>query len=282
MKTLIMMVWLGISLVPAIAQKNKKTKEVKETKDEAAFQQASELFEGGLKVRALRSFQQFIVAYPKSPLKASAHYNIGYLYFTLYKYDSARITFHQILDQPYNERDANDIMEPYKLYKHNTCRMLAEIALLQEDYPQAERYIEMFDKKFPYQHFCGNEWSAYDMYKAMMLAKVHKGMKKTDLAIQDLLPYVFDDGLASNEAVVDELIDLVKQKYTSAQIKQELDKAIASVSVQTKNKYDQASIQLFGISVPVRGWLGEEDSKVTGVERYKKIIKESVFFERLQ
>jgi tetratricopeptide (TPR) repeat protein len=279
MKALIMIVWLGISLVPASAQKVKNTKQ---SKDEAAFQLAADLFEGGLKVRALRAFQQFMKQYPHSQLKASAHYNVAYLYFTLYKYDSARLTFRQILEQPYNERDANDFMEPYKLYKHNTCRMLAQMAVEQEDYQEAANYIKMFDEEFPYQHFCGNEWSAYDMYKAVMLAKVHKGMKKPELAMRDLLPYVFDDGLASNEEVVDELVDLVKQIYSADQITQELNSAMASITIQTKNNSDHAYIKLFGTDVPVRGWIEEEDTKIATVEQYRKVVQESAFFGRLQ
>src|SRR5690349_4844456 len=96
--------------------------------------------------------------YPQSPAKDDAHFNIGYIQFNLRQYKEAASTFHEILNMSYNELADNSLMEPYKLYKHNSARYLAEISLEVKEWKDAERYIHMYDKEYPYQHFCGNEW----------------------------------------------------------------------------------------------------------------------------
>jgi tetratricopeptide (TPR) repeat protein len=280
MKTLLMIVCLGICLAPAVAQKSKKIKEPKLKPDQDAFQVAVDLFEDQQYKAALRAFRQFQVQFPKSKLKASAHYNVAMIFYFDKEYDSAKKVFLEILDQPYNEQDPNDIMEPYKLYKHNTCRMLAEISIEEREYQAAERYITLFDKDYPYQHFCGNEWAAYDMYKAVMLAKVHTGLNRPEKAIQELVPHIFDNGLASNEEVLETLYTILKTTYAADQVREELNKALASVTIRKEDDRETGFMTLYGIEVEIDAWDSEEKPGKTGVDRYKDIVMNSEFFKR--
>src|SRR5690349_8226543 len=93
------------------------------TADDLAFQNAISLYEDGRENDALLAFYEFMNLYPQSPLRGRTHYNIGYIQFERHNYQAAATAFKQILDEDYNERDSNSLMEPYMLYKHQSCRM---------------------------------------------------------------------------------------------------------------------------------------------------------------
>jgi len=280
MKTLLVMACLCIGFAPVLAQKSRKLKEPKQKPDQVAFQIAADLFDDQQYKASLRAFQRFRVQFPNSSLKASAHYNVALIYYISHEYDSAKNVFIQILDQPYNERDPNDIMEPYKLYKHNTCRILAEISIEEKEFEMAERYITMFDKEYPYQHFCGNEWAAYGMYCAVMKARVHNGLSRPEKAVQELVPYIFDNGLASNERLLEELCDVLKGNYSSSEIKEELNKALASIVIRKEKDSETGFMTLYGIEVEINQWYSDEKNEKTGVEFYKEIAVNSELFKR--
>jgi tetratricopeptide (TPR) repeat protein len=234
------------------------------TEDEIAFEKAVGHFEEQYYSGAAEEFEAFLVKFPNSPLLGRAHYNLALTHFNLGNYYTAKKLFHQILDQPYNEQDENSLMEPYTLYKHHSCRQLAEIALIEKDFNAAERYIRMFDKEYPYQHFCGNEWSAYRMYKAVMQGKVHQGKGETKKAMQILLPYIFSDALASNEEVLRELSHLLEAQFTYEQNQQEFSRALATLEVKENKKNRKATIELYGVKVDVEDYFldATTDAKV--------------------
>ncbi len=248
------------------------------TEDEISFEKAVSHFEQQYYSGAAEEFEAFLLKFPNSPLLGRAHYNLALAHFSLGNYYTAKKVFHQILDQPYNEQDENSLMEPYTLYKHHSCRQLAEIALVEKDYNAAERYIRMFDKEFPYQHFCGNEWSAYDMYKAVMLGKVYQGKGETKKAMQVLLPYIFSDALASNEEVLRELSHLLESHFTKEQNQQEFSRALATLEVKENKKNRKATIELYGVKVNVEDYFF--DAKTEAKEYFENKVKENELFRR--
>jgi hypothetical protein len=169
-------------------------------------------------------------------------------------------------------------MEPYTLYKHHSCRKLAEIALTEKDYNAAEKYIRMFDKEYPYQHFCGDEWSAYDMYKAVMLCKAHEGKGEIKKAMQVLLPYIFSDALASNREVIRELTRLLEANFTKEQNKQEFTRALSSLSLKENRKEVRATIELYGVKVEVEDYFF--DPKSNANEYFQQKVKENELFQK--
>jgi tetratricopeptide (TPR) repeat protein len=249
-----------------------------ETEDQIFFERAVERFEEQYYIGAAEDFEAFLTKFPKSPLLGRAHYNLALTHFRLRNYYTAKKLFHQILDQPYNEQDENDIMEPYTLYKHHSCRKLAEIALQEKDYNAAEKYIRMFDKEYPYQHFCGNEWSAYDMYKAVMMAKAHQGKSEIKKAMQVLLPYIFSDALASNQEVLRELSHLLEEAFTKEQNREEFARALASLQVKENKKETRATIELYGVKVEVEDY--SFDTKTNTKEYFQQKLTEHELFKK--
>jgi tetratricopeptide (TPR) repeat protein len=273
MKTLSFLVIVSLCITHKIfAQEEPKTE------DEIFFEKAVTHFEEQYYTGAAEGFEAFLVKFPNSPLLARAHYNLALTHFNIGNYYTAKKVFHQILDQPYNEQDENSLMEPYTLYKHHSCRQLAEIALVEKDYKAAERYIRMFDKEYPYQHFCGNEWAAYDMYKAVMQGKVYQGKGEPMKAMQVLLPYIFSDGLASNQEVLRELLRLIETLFTKEQNQQEFSRALASLEVKENKKNRKATIELYGVKVNVEDY--SFDAMTDAREYFQQRVKEHELFQR--
>ena len=252
------------------------------TPDQVQFEKAIAYFEAGDLSSAAGEFRKFMVEYPRSPLIARAHYNVAYISFILKDYGTAKMIFKEILTKPYNEQDSNDIMEPYTLYKHHTCRHLAEIALEEKDYEAAEKYIQLFDKQYPYQHFCGNEWSAYDMYVAVMRARVYEGANQVKKALEVLLPYIFTQALASNADVLDELIVVLEKNFTKLDLREEFRRSLSTLTVKKTKKEVNATVTLYGVKVEVEDYMYEEDKGKTLSlqEHYQNVVKENKLFKK--
>jgi len=251
------------------------------TKDEMAFEHAISLYADDRQDEALLAFYEFMTVYPDSPLRPSAHFNIGVLQFNRQHYEVAAGVFKQILNEEYNEFDSNSLMEPYKLYKHQSCRFLAEISFEQKDFKAAEEYIHLFENVYPYQHFCGNELTAYAIYTATMKARLYEGQQKVEKAIQTLIPFTFQNSLASNEELLDLLINILYRHYTKEQVQQELTNAIASIQIKSKKRDTDVTMTLFGERIRFDDFMfdfeGDEKHDVT---YYQKIAKENILFTR--
>jgi tetratricopeptide (TPR) repeat protein len=251
------------------------------TKDEMAFEHAITLYEDDRKEEALLAFYEFMTVYPDSRLRPSAHFNIGVLQFQRQHYEAATHAFKEILNADYNELDANSLMEPYMLYKHQSSRFLAEISLEQKDYKAVEEYIHLFEYVYPYQHFCGNELSAYAIYKATMKARLYEGQQKVGKAIQILVPYTFQYALASNEALLDLLINILYRHYPQEQVQQELNNALASIQIKNRKRNTDVTMTLFGETVHLDDLLFDiEDSDQQDLDHYQKMVKENILFVR--
>jgi tetratricopeptide (TPR) repeat protein len=249
--------------------------------DEQAFEVAIEFYEAENYQEAERKFSEVMSLFPNSGLKPRAHFNLALTYCVLKDYDKAEATFLEILDQPYNETDDNSLMEPYTLYKHHACRNLAFIAIEKKNFALAEQYIEKFDKKFPYQHFCGNEWAAYDMFKSVMRAKVYAGTGRINKALDVLVPRVFTNALASNENLLMEMIAILESNFTQEQIRTELTKAIASLTIERKKKERVAFITLFGVKAEVEdSYFDPRMQNQSDTEYFEKIVKENMLFKK--
>jgi tetratricopeptide (TPR) repeat protein len=244
------------------------------------FDYAVDLLQNRKYQDAADSFAKFMSDFPDSPLKGRAHFNLALSFKDMGDIARARATFLEILDMPYNERDDNSLMEPYTLYKHHSCRMLAFMALDDHDYGEAERYINMFDKKFPYQHFCGNEWSAYNMFKAVMLARVYFATNRSQKAIETLVPYTFSDALASNQSVLEELDTVVRHEFTTAQIKAEFTHALQSLQLKKRKHGTTATITLFNVDAEVEDYSDPTGSNEALIQRYKEIVTANELFKR--
>ncbi|MBI1768070.1 MAG: tetratricopeptide repeat protein [Bacteroidetes bacterium] len=263
------------SMAPAAAQDKALTE------DQLAFNHAGSLYVEKKYKESAEEFRQFMKRYPRSQLRARAHYNLGLTYYVFKDYAAGKKVFLEILDQPYNETDPNSLMEPYALYKHHSCRLLAHMSLEEKKFEEAEEYIRLFDKEYPYQHFCGNEWSAYHKYYAVMLAKVYEGTNRFTQAVEILVPHIFPDYLSSDKDVNEELIAILQNHFTKEEIRTELTRAMQSLEVKSTKKKTTATLQLYGVKVKLDSYFEEEDHKSTSaLERYKKMVTESELFKK--
>lgn len=251
------------------------------TPEQILFEEAGDHFREGDFHAAAEGFLNIRKKFPKSELVGRAHFNEALSYYRQHHYESAKKTFLEILDQPYNDRDPNNLMEPYTLYKHLSSRYLAEIALGEKDYATAEKYIQVFDKKYPYQHFCGNELAAYDMYKAVMNAKIYRARKEVKKAMNLLLPHVFDSSLASNDDVLEELASILEEHFTREQNKAEFSRALASLELKEKGG-TYVNISLYGVKINVEDYRFEMENLniYSGIELYRKMVEANVLFKK--
>ena len=276
MKTPILFLALAIAqfVVTTVPAQSSNT-----TEDQLAFDEAFALYDSGTYEQAVLAFSEFIERFPKSPLRGRAHFNVAYLYRELHYNAKAAAVFKEILNEGYNENDENSLMEPYTLYKHNSCRHLAEIYLEEKDFTQAETYMEMFDKVYPYQHFCGNEWAAYDLYKATMYARLYEGKGQYERAVRNLVPYIFENGLASNADLLDELVQILRAHYTTEEIQAELRRSLTTLSMHSKKGEGQARLILFGEKVNIVSNFFTPDVDVSSLDGYKVIVNENELFK---
>jgi len=267
-------------LALAIAQFTKlSAQSLEATEDQLAFDKAFALYDSGIYERAVLAFSDFTERFPKSPLRGRAHFNVAYLYRELDYNAKAAAVFKEILNEGYNENDENSLMEPYTLYKHNSCRQLAEIYLEEKDFTQAEMYMEMFDKEYPYQHFCGNEWAAYDLYKATMYARLYEGKGQHERAVRNLVPHIFYNGLASNANLLDELMQILRAHYTTEEIQAELRSSLTTLSIHAKKRDVQARLILFGEKVDIIPEYSAPDVDVSNLDGYKVVVKQNELFK---
>ncbi len=251
--------------------------------EQVVFDYAGSLYEEEKYAEAAQRFAKFMTDFPKSPIKPRAHFNLAISYLALDDLERAKATFEEILNESYDDRDANDLMEPYTLYKHHSCRHLAMIALRQKNYDDAEKFIGMFDKKYPYQHFCGNEWAAYDNYKAVMLAKVYANTGRAQKAMETLVPYMFYNGLASNQNVINAMIEVLEQHFNQDEVRARLMQALASVRISRNKHETSAVIRLFDVNVNVAATASERDKSQTLNETYfQNVVSEHPVFKRFK
>jgi hypothetical protein len=286
-------IWLVclISLVLAAEGQSQSEKKIGKL-----FMKAQQQIEDSLCAEAIETYKQILkMTTDQSTAFSKATYNTGYTYMLLKNDDAAKEIFLDILNGDFNEMDKGGrgfgiMAEPYALYKHNSCENLASIEMRNGDYQAALTYIEMFDKEYPYRHFCGNEMAAFENYKAVMYAKAWCGLKDTLKAIHYLLPYVFYNGLASNRQVVDNIVQLLTAKYSKAFLASELKKAIENLSSKVihEGNYRHTVYTIAflgtGIEVPYEYFEPKDTREYAGkteLEKRKLSVVDSDFYQRL-
>jgi tetratricopeptide (TPR) repeat protein len=230
-------------------------------KVEKAFEAAGELYEEKKFAESALAYLRIMKDYPDHELKPRAHFNLAICYRELQDTVNAKRTFLEIVDEDYNEHDANDIMEPYALYKHHACRNLASIALAEKNYEEAEKYIHFFDKRYPYQHFCGNEWAAYHIFKDVMLAQVYEGQHKPAEAVKALAPHLFYNGLAGNGYALELLSGILERNFTGSEVKAMFQDAYNSLSIKKVKRDEVAELAFYGVTITLDEYFLDERKK---------------------
>jgi predicted Zn-dependent protease len=254
--------------------------------DQIAFDEVLEVYYDEEYDSALNLFKSFLVDFPNSTLAPRSKYNIGYILVELGRDDESIPVFEELLESNYDDKETfGGLMEQYTLYKHRSASLLADIYLNTAEYEKASKYIRLFDKKYRYQHFGGNEMMAHEIYTAKSYARLYNGQGKPEKAISKLLPYIFDNGLASSLSLLDLLSGILEQKYSDEEMKEYVNKARASLIIKNE---DTALIKLLGTKIEVFDYqlfaLNNPEYKANlelkGVEKWHKVLNTNPIFER--
>lgn len=256
------------------------------SKDELRFDEIFEMYYSEEYDSALILLNQFIIEFPNSDLYPRAKYNIGYIYRELGEDESAIAIFKYIIKSDFNDQERfGGLMEEYTLYKHRSSKHLAEIYLDRNEYQTAFKYIRMFDKRYRYKHFCGNELYANEIYTASSYGRYYYGIGKPEKAIKRLSQYLFDNGLASNVYLVKMLDEILKEKYKSDELDRLLSESKATLTLHKKRG---AYIEFFGSKVYVDDYSlyaphnpdFEENIGLSDIEIYNKVIETHPIFNK--
>ncbi len=262
------------------------SQEIETAEDEISFEKAVTHAYREENEKALESFTSFLNQYPDSFLKPRAKFNIGIVLRKLGRNDEAISVFSEILNSDYNEKESyGGIMEQYALYKNRSAKELAEMYFEKKEYKKASDYVYLFDKKYKYLHFCGNEMRADDIYIATSYAKLFLAQNKPEKAIRKLLPYLFDDGLASNSKALDVLEESLKMKYSTEEIKALVNTAVKTLKIKNE---DEAQITFLGKKLTFfdfqlyspRNPNRNANLELTGQEKFEAVLASHTLFSK--
>lgn len=244
--------------------------------------------------RSLEYYEDLIEDYPNSKLFYRALNNAALISNQLDYKDEAIEYYNQILNSDANDKEEGGVgsglmAEPYALYKNRAAKSLAEIYLSQENFNKAIEYINL-TKKYPYQHFCGNEYAADEIYIATLYTKAYLGLGKVKDGLDYSLPHVFFNGLADNSEIQILALETIKKNFSKKEIDSELDKALNSIKMVDKEDYQVGVITLFGrnIQLPDDSFITytneselNDIKKLSEKENYQRIFKNSKFYKSL-
>lgn len=240
--------------------------------------------------KVIRDYEELIKEFPKSKLIFRALNNKGFAELELKDYKNAQVTFQKILKSEANDKEKGGIGsgimgEPYANYKNRASKILADLELKNGNYQEALNYLDE-TKKFPYRHFCGNEYAADEIYMAVMYAKCYLGLNQYEKAYDILLPNIIENGLASNSEIITISIDALLKNYKKEELKIQFENCFKNVFAEkvksNKNEYTTYNINFLNRKIQLESW--KLNSEMTEQEREKechKILAESKFYKLL-
>lgn len=182
-------------------------------------------------------YKELVDSFPNSALIYRALNNMGAIEITLDEKEDALKTYKRILLSNANDKEPGGIGdglmgEPYANYKNRAARIIASLYLEDSNYTEAIKYLDL-TKKYPYRHFCGNEFAANSIYMSTQYAACYAGLGQYDSAIAKLVPEMIESGLAYNAYAVDVLYDVLLKKYTKDELKKMLHDAFKNFYTET-------------------------------------------------
>lgn len=212
--------------------------------------------------KALACYQQLLTDFPHSTLFYRALSNKAYAELALQDTAAAKQDFLAIIrstaaDKQRGGRGTGIMAEPYANFKNEAAKMLAEIALKEQEYAQALAYLDL-TKKFPYQHFCGNAYAADEIYLGELYAKCYLGLHDYPSAYAAAFPNLLENGLANNKDLVLLTYEALLKNYSRQELKTQFEQAIQHYKVVTtqsgKAEYPRYVIVFLGVEVPLNSW----------------------------
>lgn len=239
--------------------------------------------------KALEFYQELIDSFPKSKLLYRTLNNKGFIELSLEEFNEAKKTFTLILDSQADDEEEGGIgsgimAEPYAGYKNRASKAMASICVKEKNYKDAVKYLDL-TKKYPYRHFCGNEYAADDIYMSKMYGKCYIGLNEYEKAYKILLPNLLENGLADNSDLVDIAYDALLKKYTKEDLKSKYEKAFKNYKVEKvkieKEEYEKYFISFLDTKIELSSWRLEFISTEEIDKEIDSIYKKSRFYKLL-
>jgi len=186
--------------------------------------------------KAIAAYNELIEKFPKSAFLFRALNNKAFAELSLNRTEAAKVTFKSLLNSDADDAEKGGIGsgimgEPYANYKNRAAKTFASIYIKDSNYAEAIVYLDL-TKKYPYMHFCGNEYAADEIYMTILYAKCFLGLNDNQKAIQILLPKILDNNLADNSEVVDMAYKTLTKTYTKEQLKALFEDAFKKIEVE--------------------------------------------------
>lgn len=260
-------------------------------KAQKKFDRAYDLYE---KKQYDSALQQFIGIYNKGignlEVIYRSYYFAGLIYLNTNNSGGAKKVYEDILSTDIESYEENtDVWDkPFSIIKHNSCKILAGLALKEKDYRQAFRYFSMADKEYPFIHFCGNAHESNAIFLARMYAKCYVGLGDKEKAIQVLLPYCFSNHYADNREAADELVALLKEKYSKDELRKQIAEAREGLYIEQPDQtpwFANAYVTIFGtkaeVSLSIDGNNRNIIKELKGKALYQYFFDEEKFVKNL-
>ena len=239
--------------------------------------------------KALEYYQELIDSFPKSKLLFRTLNNKGFIELALDDKVEAKKTFQKILDSKADDKEKGGIgsgimAEPYANYKNRAAKILADISIKDSNYSEAIKYLDL-TKKYPYRHFCGNEYAADEIYMSELYAKSYLGLNDKQKALKILLPNILENGLADNSDLVDLTYNTLLKDYQKGELKVKYEQAFESYQTERikskKEEYNKYYITFLDTKIELSSWQFDflkPEEKQTEID---KIYKSSKFYKLL-
>ncbi|UMQ41380.1 hypothetical protein MKS83_18565 [Chryseobacterium sp. Y16C] len=259
------------------------------TEDKIRREYAKELKENILN-KVIDNYNELIQQFPKSNLVFRSLNNKGIAELESGYQNKAKETFLKIVKSNANDKEKGGpgfgIMgEPYANYKNRALKSLAKIEIGNKNYSEALQYLEE-TKKFPYQHFCGNEFAEDKIYIAELYAQCYLGLNQTEKAFDVLLPNIFENGLANNSEIVNLTYSTLSKTYSKIDLKNQLEESFKNLMIkkEKRNKYEYMSynINFLNRTIELPNWQLEEATTDQEIKNSTlQILKNSKFYALL-
>ncbi len=239
---------------------------------------------------AFEKFEEFIEKYPNSELYHKALYNLAKISSQIEYYEDDEVKYlNMILSSDANDKEnsgRNGLMSnPYANFKNEASNRLTEIYINKKDFKKALEYAEL-NKKYPYQHFCGNAIEADEIYKRETYGRIYYGLGDTKKALSFLLPKIFENGFASNSSLVELTYDILLKEFKFPFLKKEFEKSIQNFYSKKSTEYtierDLYYINFLENEIEIPNWtLFVEYDRTIKEKDIKKIIRQTEFYKKL-
>lgn len=239
--------------------------------------------------KVIDNYNELITKYPKSKLLFRARNNKGFAELELEYYGEAEKTFIKILNSDANDKEKGGIGsgimgEPYANYKNRACKILADLELKNKNYQKAINYLDT-TKKYPYQHFCGNEFASEEIHMAEMYSNCYLGLNQYEKAYDILLPYIIENGLASNSEIIEITFNALLKNYKKEELKSQFENSFKDVlaikETRNKNEYTFYYINFLNRKIELSSWKLNEMMNEQEQEKVIAEIKNNSEFYKL-